>query len=67
MRILLRNFVTGRYLGRGGVWTNKPALAMTFLNEVKATAYKLQHQLANTFVVVLPPPKALGNPQSAKG
>ena len=52
-RILLKNTETKRYLGRGGIWTDKPEAAIAFLDEIRAKDYRIYHRLSNTQVVVL--------------
>lgn len=55
-RILLQSFETGFYLDMDGAWTTRPELARDFANTVKATEFKLQRRLSDTFVVLLPEP-----------
>ena len=66
-RILLKNTLTKRYLGRGGTWTEKPEAALAFLDKFRAEDHRIYNRLANTQVVVLaetgaatsPPPKTV--------
>jgi hypothetical protein len=62
MRILLQNFETGLYLDREGQWTRKAENARAFADEVRATEYRVQQRLANTFVVVRLEPAYPGEP-----
>jgi hypothetical protein len=56
MRILLQNFESGLYLGDQGRWTKKPEAALAFRDEIRATEYRRERSLANTYVVVRPEP-----------
>src|SRR5437879_3381153 len=53
MRVLLRDFRTGLYLGRGRVWTRNPERARTFSNRFRAKAYKVCHHLREAAVVAI--------------
>jgi hypothetical protein len=56
MRIVLQNFESGLYLGNEDRWTRKPEAALAFRDEIRATEYRRERSLANTFVVVRPEP-----------
>ncbi|HYG33713.1 MAG TPA: hypothetical protein VEC99_02950, partial [Clostridia bacterium] len=53
MKIVLRNFETGLFLGRDERWTMDPAEALEFCSDFKATEHKCLHRLASTFAVVV--------------
>src|SRR5689334_7702098 len=54
MRILLRDYRTGLYLGIGRVWTSHPETARTFANRFQAQAYQVCHGLPDAGVVSMP-------------
>lgn len=54
MKILLRNFETGLYLGRGCEWTQNPDKARAFQDRFRAGAYRVWHRLPRTCVVAMP-------------
>jgi len=50
-RVLLKKTETKRYLGRGGTWTDKPEAALAFLDQTRASDYRIYHRLFDTEVV----------------
>jgi len=74
IRIVLKNKATKRYLGRGGKWTDKSESAMAFLDQIRASDYRIYHRLLDTEVVELagndgpniPPPTPLTGNQTPK-
>jgi len=54
MKILLRDFETGLYLGRGREWTHSPDNARAFRDRFRAGAYRVWHRLPRTCVVAMP-------------
>ncbi len=52
MKILLQDAETGLYLSRGGSWSDNPAGALAFLNEVRAKDYGIYHHLSNAKVML---------------
>ncbi len=55
-KILLQSFETGLYLDTAGNWTNRPELARSFPNTVRATEFKIHRRLNNAFTVVVSEP-----------
>jgi hypothetical protein len=53
IRVILKHKETKRYLGRGGKWTDKPELAVAFLDRIRASDYRIYHRLFETEVVEL--------------
>ena len=54
MRILLRDFRSGLYVGVGRQWTLHPQRARTFASGFEAKAYQVCHRLAEAAVVSMP-------------
>jgi hypothetical protein len=54
MKVVLRDFRTGLYLGRGRAWTRNAETARTFSNRFRASAYKICHRLPEATVVAIP-------------
>ncbi|HVV72489.1 MAG TPA: hypothetical protein VHI52_13495, partial [Verrucomicrobiae bacterium] len=54
MKILLRDFQTGLYLGRGREWTQSPEKARAFPTRLGAGAYRMWHRLPRACVVAVP-------------
>jgi hypothetical protein len=58
MKILLQDSESGLYLGRGGCWISNPAHALAFLNEERASDFRIYHRLPNAKVVFRTKPGA---------
>jgi len=54
MRVVLRDFRTGLYVGRERNWTGNPETARTFSNRFRANAYKVCHCLPEAKLVAVP-------------
>ena len=58
MKILLQDAKTGLYLSRGGCWSDNPHAALAFLDEIRASDYRIYHHLSSARVVKLTEPVA---------
>ena len=54
MKMLLRDFRTGLYLGCGREWTQHLETARTFANRFRAEAFRVCHGLPDATVVAIP-------------
>jgi hypothetical protein len=54
MKILIKDFGTGLYVGRGREWTQNPDKARAFRNRFRASAYRAWHRLPCACVVAVP-------------
>ena len=52
-RFVIQASNTGLYLGRGLKWTENPAEALAFVNDVRARDYSVYRRLGTTSVLAL--------------